>query len=146
MKKISERRQSIELEEARVAKLRKDIIELKTENVKKVLRLEQLEKEESNKIEKENVEQRKSTWKLKTESNREFYKEINREKYKNIEIDSLRREKQELTSAIYLQLDQKIKIHKFLEEVLSVTKGRLCHNERKANLNGLNGSLMFKIL
>jgi len=66
MEKISERRQSIELEEARVTKLRKDIIGLKADNVQKVFQLEELEKEESNKIAKENVDLRKKKSKLKT--------------------------------------------------------------------------------
>jgi vacuolar-type H+-ATPase subunit I/STV1 len=78
MQKINERRQAIEREEERVRKLRKGIIELKTDNVKKIIRLEQLEKEDKNVVEKENLETRRNTWKVKTEVNREFYKEINR--------------------------------------------------------------------
>lgn len=146
MKKIAEKRERIDVEEQKVRKLRQDIITMKTDNVKKILKLEEYEKMEEKKNEKENIETRKITWKMKTEDNREFYKEINKNKYKSIEVESLMRDKKDLTTAIYKRLDQKLKVNRFIDSLFEVMKGKLCHQEKKANLNGLNGSLMFKIL
>lgn len=70
MKKINEKREKINIEEEKVKGLRKEIIELKTTNVKKILKLEQFELNEAQQNEKENCEQKKDKWKMKTQYNR----------------------------------------------------------------------------
>ena len=46
--------------------MRTELLKLKTDNVKKVLILENLQAKRKKQIEKENVETRKATWKMKT--------------------------------------------------------------------------------
>lgn len=51
-----------------------------------------------------------------------------------------------MVKALHAALKQKKTIEKFIEQTWQLSKTKLYKNEKKANLNGLNGSLMFKIL
>jgi hypothetical protein len=55
-------------------------------------------------------------------------------------------EKEKLTDAIFKRLERKTTLSKLINEAFAYMKGKLSEKERKANLNGMNGSLIFKMI
>ena len=71
--KVDQKRVIIAEEEAKVTELRSELLKIKTDNVKKVLQIENIETKKRNQKDKENTETRKTNWKLKTEYSRGFH-------------------------------------------------------------------------
>ncbi len=64
--KVNKKRGNIATQETTVREMRKELLELKTSNVKKILQLETLEEKHRDRRNKENMETRKATWRMKT--------------------------------------------------------------------------------
>ena len=68
--KVNQQRGTITTQETTVRQMRKELLFLKTNNVKKILELETLEEKKRNQRNKETMETRKATWRMKTEISR----------------------------------------------------------------------------
>jgi hypothetical protein len=56
------------------------------------------------------------------------------------------KDKEDLTSLVNQKLERKMKLGNLINEAFVYMKAKLVEKERKSNANGMNGSLMFKIL
>jgi hypothetical protein len=138
--KVQQKRAVIAEGEIRVNELRKQMLKLKTNNVKKVLLLENLEAKRKCEKDRESNETRKATWKMKTEYSRACHTN-----YSAME-DELRAEKSKTVKMLYSALGRKKASEQLIVQAWQLMKSRLCKQERKASSSGLNGSLMFRIL
>lgn len=91
-------------------------------------------------LNRETTELKRTNWKRKTELSRAQHTN-----YTSAE-DELTIEKNKVVKALHAALKQKKTIETFIEEAWQLAKVKLYKNEKKANQNGLNGSLMFRIL
>jgi hypothetical protein len=56
------------------------------------------------------------------------------------------REKEKLTDAMFRKLERRVRLQGLVGEAFTHMKTKLNEKERKANLNGMHGSLLFRML
>lgn len=55
-------------------------------------------------------------------------------------------EKDKMTNLIYKSLERKVAIRNTVNNAFEYMKGKLNEKEKRASLNGMNGSLLFKMI
>lgn len=117
--KVSKKRESIDAQEKAVGEMRKELLELKTSNVKKILELETLEEEKKEKRNKENMETRKATWRLKTEISRGLHVNYDHND------DQLLHEKRSTIKSLHAALSKKKQVQQLIELTWTIAKAKL---------------------
>ena len=75
----------------------------------------------------------------------EYYREMIQQKIVDDPLESIRKEKAEMTKELFDSISQKIKNAQYIQECYDLLKEKLIKHERKATQYGLTGSMIFKL-
>lgn len=109
--------------------------------MKKIYQLEQMEKEERFRVEREENILRKTLRKQKNDNDRSLI--VKRSQETNGE---LRKVKGSLCEELFTVIENKVQVSSFIDKSFGLLKAKLAQRERKSNEHGLIGSLLFKII